>query len=99
MLRAAVAGILHGLAIHAKLYPVIYTVSYMAHFSFQEQQSIEKEGGNSPFRKMLPSNPNQEDISDSPTTTNDSMSRITSNSKLEKACICFHGSIQKDSLS
>jgi len=89
MLRAAVAGILYRLAIHAKLYPVIYTVSYMARFSFREQQSIEEESGNSPFRKMFPSNLNQEDILDSVTTTNGSMSRITSNSKLEQSLYLF----------
>ena len=32
-----VAGIIHGLAIHAKLYPIIYTVSFMAYISLQEQ--------------------------------------------------------------
>ena len=34
--RAIVAGIMHGIAIHSKLYPVIYTVSFMAYISFQE---------------------------------------------------------------
>ena len=37
-LRAGLAGILHGIGIHCKLYPVIYTVSFMANFSYQEQQ-------------------------------------------------------------
>jgi len=37
-LRACLAGILHGIGIHCKLYPVIYTVSFMANFSRQEQQ-------------------------------------------------------------
>ena len=32
-----VAGMIHGLAIHAKLYPIIYTVSFMAYISLQEQ--------------------------------------------------------------
>lgn len=36
--RAVLAGILHGIGIHCKLYPVIYTVSFMANFSRQEQQ-------------------------------------------------------------
>jgi len=39
-LRACLTGILHGIAIHAKLYPVIYTVSIMAAFARQEQQRI-----------------------------------------------------------
>lgn len=39
-LRACLAGILHGIGIHAKLYPVIYTVSIMAVFARQEQQRI-----------------------------------------------------------
>lgn len=34
--KAVVAGIIHGLAIHAKLYPVIYTASFMAYFAYQE---------------------------------------------------------------
>lgn len=36
--RACAAGLVHGLGIHAKLYPVIYTVSFMAHFSRQQRQ-------------------------------------------------------------
>ncbi len=39
-LRACLTGILHGIGIHAKLYPVIYTVSIMAAFARQEQQRI-----------------------------------------------------------
>jgi len=30
--RAVLAGLSHGVAIHSKLYPVIYTLSYMVHF-------------------------------------------------------------------
>ena len=37
-IRASFAGILHGIGIHCKLYPVIYTVSFMANFSRQQQQ-------------------------------------------------------------
>ncbi|KAL9180778.1 hypothetical protein ACHAXT_011231 [Thalassiosira profunda] len=36
--RACFAGTLHGIGIHAKLYPVIYTVSFMAHLSRQQQR-------------------------------------------------------------
>jgi len=36
--RACVAGIFHGIGIHAKLYPVIYTISFMANFSRQQQE-------------------------------------------------------------
>mmetsp|Transcript_18298 Transcript_18298/g.39592 ORF Transcript_18298/g.39592 Transcript_18298/m.39592 type:complete len:542 (+) Transcript_18298:106-1731(+) len=35
-LRSFVAGIIHGAAIHSKLYPVIYTLSFMAYISYQE---------------------------------------------------------------
>jgi phosphatidylinositol glycan class M len=35
--RACLAGVLHGIGIHAKLYPLIYTVSFMAYFSHQQQ--------------------------------------------------------------
>ena len=38
IIRACFAGVLHGIGIHAKLYPVIYTVSFMANFSRQQQQ-------------------------------------------------------------
>jgi len=34
---AGIAGFIHGLAVHSKIYPIIYTLSYMAHFSYQEQ--------------------------------------------------------------
>lgn len=37
IVRACLAGILHGIGIHAKLYPLIYTVSFMAYFSHQQQ--------------------------------------------------------------
>ena len=37
-LRACLAGVMHGIGIHCKLYPVIYTVSFMANFSRREQQ-------------------------------------------------------------
>jgi len=36
VLRSFVAGIIHGAAIHSKLYPVIYTLSFMAYISYQE---------------------------------------------------------------
>jgi phosphatidylinositol glycan class M len=39
ILRSCVAGIFHGIGIHAKLYPLIYTVSFMAYFSHQQQSS------------------------------------------------------------
>lgn len=39
MIRACFAGIVHGIGIHAKLYPVIYTISFMANFSRQQQQN------------------------------------------------------------
>jgi hypothetical protein len=37
ILRSCLAGILHGIGIHAKLYPLIYSVSFMAYFSHQQQ--------------------------------------------------------------
>jgi len=33
ILRAGICGIIHGIAIHSKLYPIIYTPSFMAYFS------------------------------------------------------------------
>jgi len=53
--RAIVAGIMHGVAIHSKLYPVIYTVSFMAYISYQEHGQKWKKSlqplasGESPF--------------------------------------------------
>ena len=38
VLRPALAGVAHGVGIHNKLYPLIYTVSYMAHFSLKERR-------------------------------------------------------------
>jgi len=35
--KAVIAGTIHGLAIHAKLYPVIYTASFMAYFAYQDE--------------------------------------------------------------
>ena len=37
---AILAGVLHGLAVHTKLYPIIYTISFMAFFSFQERPFV-----------------------------------------------------------
>ena len=36
LLKAVIGGFIHGLAIHAKLFPIIYTASYMAYFSHKE---------------------------------------------------------------
>jgi hypothetical protein len=50
--RACLAGVFHGIGIHAKLYPVIYTVSFMANFSHQERHRQElKEGGEEERRR------------------------------------------------
>jgi len=54
-LRACLAGIVHGIGIHAKLYPVIYTVSFMACFSRQQQQT-ERPGSNKLWRYCLTQN-------------------------------------------
>jgi phosphatidylinositol glycan class M len=41
--RPLAAGVLHGIAIHSKLYPIIYTLSYMAYFAkTQRRDEIEK---------------------------------------------------------
>jgi phosphatidylinositol glycan class M len=45
-LRACLAGVLHGIGVHCKLYPVIYTLSFMANFSFQEQRQRRKTSPN-----------------------------------------------------
>jgi phosphatidylinositol glycan class M len=37
-LQACLAGIVHGAAIHSKLYPIIYTLSYMAYFATAQQR-------------------------------------------------------------
>lgn len=39
-LRSIAAGIFHGVGMHFKLYPVIYTASYTAHFARLEAQQI-----------------------------------------------------------
>ena len=38
LLQAIVGGAIHGLAIHAKLYPIIYTASYMAYFAHEGER-------------------------------------------------------------
>jgi phosphatidylinositol glycan class M len=53
--RALWAGLMHGLAIHAKLYPVIYTASFMAYLSRQEQIMMAKGNNESiKWRNLLP---------------------------------------------
>lgn len=37
-LQACLAGLVHGAAVHSKLYPVIYTLSYMAYFATAQQE-------------------------------------------------------------
>ena len=37
-LNSILAGVVHGLAIHAKLYPIIYTASFMAYFAHEEDR-------------------------------------------------------------
>lgn len=38
-LWAAIAGIVHGVAVHSKIYPIIYTASYLTHFKDLQQHS------------------------------------------------------------
>lgn len=50
LLQALVGGAVHGLAVHAKLYPIIYTASYMAYFAYEGERRtstnrISKVGG------------------------------------------------------
>lgn len=45
MARACIAGIMHGIGIHFKLYPVIYTISFMANFSRQQQCQQQRRDG------------------------------------------------------
>jgi len=40
--KAAFGGIIHGLAVHAKLYPIIYTISFMSYLSLEEQSLMTK---------------------------------------------------------
>lgn len=42
-LRACLAGVFHGIGMHAKLYPVIYTVSFMAYLSRRQEKQQERE--------------------------------------------------------
>lgn len=47
-LRACLAGIVHGTAVHSKLYPIIYTLSYMAYFA-TTNCGDQVDTGNAPF--------------------------------------------------
>jgi len=40
VIRATIAGLFHGISIHAKLYPVIYTISYMANFAYNNERRM-----------------------------------------------------------
>lgn len=40
IIRATIAGLFHGISIHAKLYPVIYTISYMANFAYNNERRM-----------------------------------------------------------
>lgn len=40
--KALLAGVVHGLSIHSKLYPIIYTASFMAYFSKRENDNTAK---------------------------------------------------------
>eukprot|EP00956_Cyclotella_meneghiniana_P011317 scaffold15934_cov52-Cyclotella_meneghiniana.AAC.5 len=44
--RSCVAGVFHGIGIHAKLYPLIYTVSFMAYLSHEEQSLLRQQKDN-----------------------------------------------------
>mmetsp|Transcript_14185 Transcript_14185/g.20960 ORF Transcript_14185/g.20960 Transcript_14185/m.20960 type:complete len:406 (-) Transcript_14185:223-1440(-) len=41
MTKAFIAGICHGIAVHAKVYPIIYTLSFMANFGRFDPQPID----------------------------------------------------------
>ena len=68
-LRATLAGILHGIGIHCKLYPVIYTVSFMANFSRQEQQQQQRYRQSLSTGSSSKNNNNSNDDDDAATTT------------------------------
>jgi GPI mannosyltransferase 1 subunit M len=42
--RAILAGIVHGLAVHSKLYPIIYSLSFMAHFGTSGSLNVPSKG-------------------------------------------------------
>ena len=47
--RSCVAGVFHGIGIHAKLYPLIYTVSFMAYLSHEEQSILRQQKDNKKY--------------------------------------------------
>ncbi|EED88173.1 predicted protein [Thalassiosira pseudonana CCMP1335] len=53
--RACLAGIMHGVGIHAKLYPVIYTISFMAYFSHWNNNN----NNNNEYKLLLTMLPNE----------------------------------------
>mmetsp|Transcript_2581 Transcript_2581/g.2913 ORF Transcript_2581/g.2913 Transcript_2581/m.2913 type:complete len:553 (+) Transcript_2581:187-1845(+) len=62
--KSILAGIIHGVAIHAKLYPIIYTASFMAYLSYQEQSLWKKRDDNEVgwYYKMKPIQKNNPQI-------------------------------------
>ena len=47
--RASLAGVVHGAAVHSKLYPIIYTLSYMAYFATTVQSGELNDSSNTSF--------------------------------------------------
>jgi phosphatidylinositol glycan class M len=76
LMTAILAGMIHGLAVHAKLYPIIYTVSFMAYLSLQEQSLLMRQKGQNGVigwcQKMQPLNVENKTATATTTTTNES---------------------------
>lgn len=49
--RAFLAGLVHGIAIHAKLYPIIYSLSYMSYFATQSSLPSDAVVSSLPLRR------------------------------------------------
>ena len=52
--QALIGGICHGIAIHSKLYPIIYTLSYMAYFAVDQTMASNISGKNHTFPWLEP---------------------------------------------
>lgn len=88
--RSCMAGVFHGMGIHAKLYPLIYTVSFMAYLSHQEQSLSSARQISSNERSS--SNSSSSSVDDGGTWSNSLSDQMQ---YVENCMCCFNGPSEK----
>ena len=88
--RSCMAGVFHGMGIHAKLYPLIYTVSFMAYLSHEEQSlSSARQSSSSGSKRSSNSNSSVDDRGIWSHSLSDQMRYV------ENCMCCFNGPSEK----